>query len=573
MKRLIAAESAPLLNRRDWLIAAIVLAMALGLRWIFLFTSPDRAWPHSVFYEGDAPVWVEWANALDRGEAFEFDLPLRSPAVAFLLSWIHPGLIEGSLTPFKALWCMFTALAAPLVYLAVRMQFSRRIAFIAAALYTFSFGSHVLSTSLNNEAIYTLLLMLVVLFTLRFARSPSFGIAMILGALHGLAMLTRFEHLLLLGLMILYSAGILFARSAESNRFTGALRLAVVVIAAVVVCLPWSIRGSLATQRFNTISADVPDYEHASPPWSVEAREFLDSLPAFAREGNFRFITHLAQLDGKALVAKDDVIAFFTQRFNYVPEPLSHWTLLSLKGPVDFALANHPAAGGGFSKAALMMPGETDPTIRFGRPDHLCLFNEGYTIGWQYITADFGGWLGRVATKLGNFFDGATLGLTSRNLPPGLEGTRRPVDLVTSDKALVWRALIFILIGSGALLCIIRRQGGIWLLIIVYKLIVTILFYGYARQAASILPAFFVLIAVAIDQAVIWIGSVWKPQARLAAIAASLALVILVAIDISGSIWRPTISVSGTFRFTPRWGEEAFESFETIRLKPTETGP
>ena len=144
--------------RRDWQTASGIFILALLVRLLFLFTSPDRTWPHSIFYEGDAPTWAEWAHALDEGKPFELDLPLRSPAVAYLLHWIHPGILQGPFTPHKALWCVFTSLACSLIYLACAMSLNRRVGLLAAGMYTFSFGSYVLSTTLNNEAPYTLAL-------------------------------------------------------------------------------------------------------------------------------------------------------------------------------------------------------------------------------------------------------------------------------------------------------------------------------------------------------------------------------------------------------------------------------
>ena len=80
----------------DWKWAAAITLLALLLRLAFLFGSPDRAWPHSIWYEGDAPLWVEYAAALDKGEAFEFNLPIHPPGVAYPLSWFYPGVRTGA---------------------------------------------------------------------------------------------------------------------------------------------------------------------------------------------------------------------------------------------------------------------------------------------------------------------------------------------------------------------------------------------------------------------------------------------------------------------------------------------
>src|SRR5688572_4175872 len=116
--------------RLEWGWAAAVFAVALAVRLLFLFSSPDRIWPHSIYYEGDAPVWVEWAGALDRGVPFEFDLPLRAPAVAYLLHWATAGVIEPPFTDFKVLWCVMSAAACGLAYLCFVRIFTRRVSLI-----------------------------------------------------------------------------------------------------------------------------------------------------------------------------------------------------------------------------------------------------------------------------------------------------------------------------------------------------------------------------------------------------------------------------------------------------------
>jgi hypothetical protein len=61
------------------------------------------------------------------------------------------------------------------------------------------------------------------------------------------------------------------------------------------------------------------------------------------------------------------------------------------------------------------------------------------------------------------------------------------------------QAAIASVIVAGAVLALRRGVATAWLLVIAYKLAVTVAFYGYARQAVSIGPAFFVLAAIAVD--------------------------------------------------------------------------
>lgn len=571
------------IRKADWkgdaIIAVGVFGLALLTRLLFLFSSVDRAWPHSIWYEGDAPMWVRWAQALARGEMFEFDLPLRTPGVAYLLHWLSLGgnpaggeVGSPSFLWCKVLWCAMSAAACAAAYLGFRQVFSRRVSLVASALCVFSFGLYVIATSLNNETPYMLVLFTIVWLTLRMMRgmSSSWVMTIVLAALHGAAMLLRAEHALALVLLAAYMA----IRAEPSVRVSVRRMAIIMVCGAVVVCLPWTIRGAIAIDRFNTQHEPLPAYEHAQPPWTDEARMMLDALPAFARDGNFQFITYIARQTGQTRVTVEQVEAFFAERFSYVPQPLSRFVFVSNKGALDFALANQidRAHHGGFSRAAL---GGDQIEFAFANPDHLRLFNHGYSIGMMGIRDDPPGWLSLVGRKLRRFFDGVALGLTARNLPIGTEGTRYPVDLVTpregDRRAIAWRIIVFAMLLGGVVVFIVRRNelprgAGIWLLIIAYKIAVTVLFYGYARQAVSILPAFFVIMALAVDSFGGFRGMKGAFQSVNLKIVASSILAAVLVIEALAAVKPQLIEVRGSIQPAPQWGPSAFEAFRQIEL-------
>src|SRR5436190_7317749 len=114
------------LRRSDWAIASVIFVAALALRLLFLFAQGDRDWPHSAFYEGDAIEWARWAVALHKIQPYEFDLPMRSPGVAYLLCWLGGG--DSAITSFagfKALWCVMSAAKSALAYLGIVLMFPR----------------------------------------------------------------------------------------------------------------------------------------------------------------------------------------------------------------------------------------------------------------------------------------------------------------------------------------------------------------------------------------------------------------------------------------------------------------
>ncbi len=556
--------------RGTWIPLLAIFLVAWGTRLLFLWSSPDRAWPHSILYEGDAPVWVEWARELARGRPFEFDLPLRAPGAAYLLHWLGGGLAGDDFVRLKVVWCAASALTCALLFAAVRDSLGARTAWIAGGLCAFSFSAYVLATSLNNEAWYGLGVVALVAATQRFHARPTWFTAAALGLLHGALTLLRAEHTLLLAAMLLYG----LARGRRDARTIGP-RLALVAAVAIATCLPWSLRGSAAVERFNTTLRRPIPFAQVSPPWDASARAALDELPAFAREGCFLHLSDLARAAGKAVVTRADVDAFFRDTFGYRPEPLSRWTLVSSKGALDFALANHPGSRGGFSRAALGDRFDADPEFSFGRPSHLELYNHGLRIGLGWIAADLPGWFALAGRKFARFADGATLGFTAFNVPCGREGQRRPVDMFTRAAGAcgAFQFLAVAVILAGIALAVRRGIAGIWLVIVAYKLAVTLLFYGYARQAASIQPAFLVFAALALST--LWMAlEARAPWLRAHAARIGCALVgAALALEISAFAARPGTAITAhpadpaTRLLTrPEWGPTAFTTHGSIHV-------
>ena len=463
------------LSRQDLFIALLFTVLTLVLRLMYLLHSPDFAWPHSLLYEGDAPVWAQWAAKLNLGQPFEYDLAFRTPGVAWLLHWL--GFIATPFTSAKIIWCAISAVTTGLLYLVVARWFSRRAGIIAATSFAVSFGSFMLATSLNNEAPYALLLVGIIGATLRWIDGPTFAWSLLLGALHGCALLLRAEHLLLLAMLLIYAAwrarkngaGFTPVTNTPHNKATPtlqatvltdvALHSALVLGAALALCIPWSIRSHNAAHKFNT---DAPPifFATAQPPWTPAAIAYFNCLPAFARAGNFAFMCELNKRSGLMVVDDTDARAFFEREWNYTPEPIAEWSLISLKGPLDFALANHAQADGGFSNAGLADSHDSNAIFSLARPSHTRLVNHGYEIGVDYIRADPARWFTLAREKLARFQDGATLGLFANDWPHNAKHVRRPVDLATPIRfdAPVWNYAVLASLAIGAFRACLRRE-------------------------------------------------------------------------------------------------------------------
>jgi hypothetical protein len=530
-------------RRRAWHDLALALAfgaVALAERLGALFTSNDRTWSHSVLLEGDAPLWIDWLRAIRAGTPFELGLPIHSPVVPHVLSLLGADPTSSDWTSAKVVWCVVSSMTVPLLYLAVARTLGRAVAIIASLWLAFSFHSIALATSLNGEAIYTFLLVAIVLLGAP-GRSRSVPLAILhaaaVGGLHGLATLTRAEHPMLM--LMLLAAQTLFPprpsriaprptldpppAARAGSHLPGALRrslfAALALLASIATCLPWSFAGARAAHRLNTVPLQLPNYAGLSPPWTDDARAYMESLPAFVRMDNAAYLSALASQRRETGIDADRVRRYFNEEFGWTPTPLSTRPTVSSQGPLCFALANHPASGGGFSRAAFDDRFSPDPNLMFALPSHLRLYNDGYAVGLEYIRADPGAWLALLGRKLLRFEAGVTGGMGLTNAPIGRTLTRWPVDLAArparpstwtvqpirtsiAADALWWRLPLLGLAVIGAIRLVPDRRAWPWLLIIASKLVVTAAFYGYVRQSASILPAFAVLIAAG----VVWLG-------------------------------------------------------------------
>lgn len=175
-------------------------------RLAFLAGSPDKHWPHSVCYEGDAPLWAFFAVCVQHGRSFEHGLPIHTPGMGYLLAWIWDGDVPAGFLAPKVLFCVLGSLGCLLVWHSSRAMFGSRAALIAGLLSAASFGLTVQSTSLNNETAYTLLLLAIIALTLRVVLRRSILSLAMLALLHGSAVLFRAEHSLLFVMLCLYLA-------------------------------------------------------------------------------------------------------------------------------------------------------------------------------------------------------------------------------------------------------------------------------------------------------------------------------------------------------------------------------
>jgi hypothetical protein len=214
-----------------------------------------------------------------------------------------------------------------------------------------------------------------------------------------------------------------------------------------------------------------------------------------------------------------------------------------------------PLRGGPARYPPALVAGLPPGDLALEYPPHLRLVARGHAVGAGWIRREPAAFARLALRKLRIFWEGAALGLTGWGLPLGLSGTRRAVDLVTPDASLpaeAWRLAVLALAIAGAWKH--RRAPALhpWLLFVASRLVVTILFFGYARQGALIAPVIALLAALAAEP--------WLPSRRLG-LAISLPLVLETARFLAG----PSVLIDGRAVHGPDpWPEDLHRSQRVV---------
>jgi len=404
--------SPPAWQRPQVGLGLVVFAAALALRLLFAHATADRAWGHGVFLKGDAPVWIEYARALLAGRPFELDLPIHPPATAYLLAALWDG-SDAGIASLKALWAVLGASAAALFYLAAHRSFGLAVAAVVGVITAGSTGLLILSGSLDSETPYLALAALSLCLFVDVRAGPRMARLAAWSALQGLSCLFRVEHALFYGLALALAA-ISWRRGAPARRAGRGVVLVALTVSGLcfaIPLLPWHVAAWAKVRRFNTEpAADDPGQRAVRRvaatlswmPWDDASRAQREALPASAPDAASVFVDWPVLHRGGGQVRSAD-LGILDEGFGYRPRPLARAPFVSLYGPLNFALANHPRANGGFSRAALddppplaseparyppaLVQGLPPPDLSFVYPPHVRLVNEGYSVGWRWLRA------------------------------------------------------------------------------------------------------------------------------------------------------------------------------------------
>lgn len=509
-----SAPGAPAIPSRSpsWLDRALAgdraLAIALGLlaallRVLFVVAGDDRAWPYTAFYEGDSEAFFRFARALLAGGLYDNGVPYHPPGFALMLAALHFLLGAGAADAEVPHFAVKVALAALVggggvaaLFLAAARPLGRPVATLAALLASAHFGLYVLAIAPVADGLFQLLLLLAVAIFVRgldFGRALRHGPVVALGLVLGALALTRAEGLGVLALVVVWGA-VASARARPGGareRLRALLPWALVAGLALAVVAPWTIRNAVRLGALND------------------------------------------RLGGR------------------LAEPLPRFVPVTIYGPLNLALANHDGADGSFSRAALAEQADV-ARLDLTNPEHLRWLLHGDRIARAWIGAHPGDFGRLVVAKWRLYFGALRLGWTQRDLPGGLAGVRRPVDVFVPDSALgAWilapllaLGVVRLARGSGEE----RRWLGLVLALSGLSLGVVALFFGYARLAVVVLPLWLTLAAAALG----WLGSALAARspapftARRARLAALVAILALLGLELQATIHGHRLEASGT---------------------------
>jgi len=243
-------------TRREWaaVLALAVLAVVLRLAAV--------AWIGPVEPHGDQRAYVEGAESWLDGETYT---ERRGPGYSFFLAAAQTVFGRG-LGTARVGNALLGALLVVLAWRFARDLLVRRTAFLAAVLIALHPRFVSLPAYLLSENLYVPLVAGALLVLVRARRDGRLLVALAGGALLGLAALTRSMALYFVPIAALIVAWPCLTPSDARNVRGAAFRIGAVLLGAVLVVTPWTVRNAFVHRAFVPIG-------------------FADGIPLF--EGNF----------------------------------------------------------------------------------------------------------------------------------------------------------------------------------------------------------------------------------------------------------------------------------------------
>ena len=459
--------------------------LALTHRLLFLFSNPDAEWPYTIFYFGDTRNFYDIVSAFMQGNRLEGGLPFHPPAFPWFLSgvyWVtgaNPSTGAVNHLAVKIVFCLVGSCGPVLLYTWVKPHLGRLVAILSALMMVWHFGFLVLSVAPLSEGLFLDVLLVSLILFQSLPGHP----------------FSRSSKPLKKPLLIIYglSLGFLPLIRAEGLAFS----------MGQILIIGWAVKK----QRWK---------------WAWVTVCFLLPIAGWTWR-NFRSLSQINE-----------------QYRSQLAEPLPTFVPFTLYGPINLALANHENANGTFNTLPLEVAGETT-RLDLTNPVHLRLLLHGERDALAFMQNHPGQFVTLAWKKLVILSDVFSLGWTQWDLPGGLNGTRRPVDVFTPSSKV---HAVFVLFPLAGIILIFRsknRYFGIFILGIMGIMTgVTILFFGYVRLGLMALPFLFPPAALALS-------TLLKKKDRQRHIKTGMGIIaLLMMLDLGGLIFKKDFQATGT---------------------------
>ena len=403
-----------------------IFLLSVLLRLLYLQASPDRDWPFSIFFYGDSRFFHTYALDWARDRPAQATLPYHPPLFAWVLGGLYQLLGEPHGTAFPYKLSLAVLNSATVAFTA---WWWRRVLGTAWS---------VLAAGLFAASFGWLILSTTYSNEVLYALFLSATCWRVLEARSGMKV---WEAVLLGALMGLGS----LTRAEHLYLWPFLMAYAVWDRDRQLPWRPQLARWALAVAVCLAVLA----------PWSVRNARVLEEL-------NSR---------------------------NPELEPLPTLTLVTVYGPINFAMANNAQATGGFTPDLVNQLG-ANGNLDVANPSQRHLLLHGYSEGLRWMGEHPGDAIHLLGSKLGRWLDGLSLGLGASDFPLGLRGARPPVDVfVPQSTWLRWPLGLLVLAGAVLSLRTPYRAFSLFTLVVLHRLLITLAFFGYARGLLAIYPA------------------------------------------------------------------------------------
>jgi 4-amino-4-deoxy-L-arabinose transferase-like glycosyltransferase len=247
---------AAVFSAHRWLAPALVVFVALAVRTAAVAT--DSGYKPA----NDAFEYDYLARSIADGHGYPRSgyllqggpTAIRGPAYPYFLGAVY-ALSDDSLTAGRLVGAALGALAVYLLYLIARRIWGRRIGLTAAAMAAVFPPLVLLSRELLSESLFIVFELAALLCVLNFRRSGgAWRWALAAGALCGLAALTRNTAF---ALLLAVPLGVWTGTARPWLRSASLLAPALVIVAAMAVIAPWTVRNAVEFGRFIPVTTSA----------------------------------------------------------------------------------------------------------------------------------------------------------------------------------------------------------------------------------------------------------------------------------------------------------------------------